>query len=334
MSTTVYRTYSVALFVGTLLLLSVLPQVARSQEEGTSPYRIEGVPGGSEVVGDFVVGPGKVDLTLKPGESRVVEMTVTNRTGEKRTFNITTEDAVGSKTTDTSIVLLGDDTGPYSIKDYISFPSASFELEHGKRARIPVTIRIPEDAEPGGLYGTALINTLAIEGADGVAEGTAPQSAVIARIGTLFFITIPGDVAKEGTIKDFSTVPKRRIYQEGPINFGVLYENTGSIHLAPYGEMRITNAFNEEVGAVAIEPWFVLPDSIRLREISWDREFLLGKYTATVRINRSYGDIVDESSFTFWVLPWKIMLATFALLFVIFFIIRAFFRNFEFKRKR
>jgi hypothetical protein len=287
-----------------------------------------------DVPGDFVVGPGKVDLTINPGETKVVEILVSNRTGERKRFNITTEDTQGSTDVSRPVILLGDDRGPYSIKDYISVPHTAFDLEHNQRARIPVTITLPQDAEAGGLYGSVLVKTVAIEAQPGDATNVAPQSAIVARIGTLFFITIPGDVEREGELKDFSTVPKQLFYQSSPINLGILFENKGPIHLAPYGELRITNIFGEEVGEVQLEPWFVLPESLRLREVSWTREFLFGKYTATVYINRSYDDIVDEMSYTFWVLPWKPVAGAFLVLFAIFFTIRAFLRNFEFRRKQ
>ncbi len=343
-----------------LAVIGVLPSIARSQAEPevdqvvqtsgtttenvsqttpdeiaslTNLYPVEGIPGGGAVVGDFVVGPGKVDLTLKPGESKTVEMTVTNRTGERRRFNMTTEDAEGSLDINTSIVLLGDDRGPYSMKDFVSVPHTSFILNHNQRARIPVTITLPTNADPGGLYGSVLVNTVAVDAAPGDTAGTVPQSAIIARIGTLFFITIPGAVEKSGELKDFMTVPHQTFFQGSPINFGLLYENRGSIHLAPYGELRIKNMLNEEVGYLKLDPWFVLPQSLRLREVTWDRTFLFGRYTATAYINRSYEDIIDEKSYTFWVLPWKPLLGIFVVLFGVFFVIRTFVKRFEFKRK-
>jgi hypothetical protein len=296
-------------------------------------YPSEGVPGGGAAIGDFVIGPGKVDLTIKPGQSRIVEMTVTNRTGERRRFNLNIEDAQGSQDTDTPIILLGDDRGPYSIRDYISVPHRVFDLEHNQRARIPVTITLPPNAEPGGLYGSILVDTVAIEARPGDTGGTVPQSAIIARVGTLFFVTVPGTTLRDGNLKDFGTVPSKLFYQAGPINFGILYENRGSIHLAPYGELRVRNMFNEEVGYMELEPWFVLPESLRLREVSWDRELLFGRYTATVAVNRSYDDVIDEMSYSFWVLPWKPLLGIFLGVFAVFFITRLFFRTFEFKRK-
>ena len=329
-------------------LLSVLPHVAFSQEETTETEQIEAVrdtdsllslypsdsiPGGDAVVGDFVVGPGKVDITIEPGQTKITEMTVTNRTGETRLFKISIEDATGSDDVHTPVVLLGDDRGPYSLQDYIYIPHHEFELAQNQRARIPVTITIPEDAEPAGLYGSVLVQTLAGEGQAGNTGGTVPRSPIVARIGTLFFVTVPGKVDHNLELKHFGTITDQKVYQSTPISFGILHENTGSIHAAPYGELRIHNMFNEEVGYLEIDPWFVLPNSVRLREIVWDREILFGRYTATVYINRSYDDIIDEMSYSFWVLPWKPIALGFAGLFIIIFIIKSFFKRFEFKRK-
>jgi hypothetical protein len=273
-------------------------------------YVLEGIPGGESIVGDFVVGPGKVDVILKPGESKTIELLVTNRTGERRIFNLTTEDMTGSSDAMKPVVLLGDERGPYSLRDYLHVDHPSFELNHNQRARIPVTITIPPDAEPGGRYGSMLVDTVAIEAVTGDSESATPQSAIVARIG------------------------KKRLYASGPVPFGIHHTNTGSMHIAPYGELRIHNMFGEEIGFLELEPWFVLPQSERFREVRFDRELLIGRYTATVNINRSYDDIVDTASFSFYVLPWKVLLGAFAILFIVIFGIRTFFRTFEFSRKR
>jgi len=334
----------------TLMLVALSTSFVYAEEVGTStndfiatttktaevpasmPYKTEMLLG-DQVYGDFVLGPGKVELTVKPGESKTIDVTVSNRTGTTHTFDISTEDISGSSDPSLALVLLGDDRGPYSLKDYIKVEAPRFDLPHNTRARIPVTITIPPDAEPGGLYGSLLVSTVTTKASSGGSDGTAPQSAVVARIGTSFFITIPGEVEKDGGLKDFGTIPKQSMYQTGPITFGVLFENKGSSHLAPYGELRIRNIFKEEVGFVELEPWFVLPKALRMREISWDRDLAFGRYTATAYINRSYSDIVDEQSVVFWVLPWKQISGVFVVVFLVLFLFRAFFRRFEFKRK-
>jgi hypothetical protein len=292
-------------------------------------YRSERITGNIDV-GDFVVGPGRTEIVLKPGESVTKEISVTNRITGGREFLLEIEDIAGTSDGSRSVTLSDGERGPYSVQDYISVPDYSFVLDLGERARIPVTITAPLDAEPGGYYGSVLVST--IRSAETQAANT-PQSPIIARVGSLFFIRVEGEVETSGETKEVSLLNSKWWYEKGPIDLGVLYENTGSVHLNPYGEVSISNMFGEQVGFVELEPWFVLPKSLRLREISWDREFLLGRYSATVKVNRGYDDIVDELHVSFWVLPWKIVGGIFLVLFIVIFTIRAFFKTFEFKRK-
>lgn len=279
--------------------------------------------------GDFVIGPGKIELTIKPGESVTKMISVTNRIADNKTFELMVEDMSGSADPSQAVVLLGDQNGPYSLKDYFAFPDKNFTLALGERAQIPVTITIPSNAEPGGYYGAVLVTTVQ----SSLAEGSNVNTPVIARIGTLFFITVPGKFEKSGAMTEFSTIPNKFLFTKGPINLGILFENTGSIHLAPYGEVKVNNLFGEEVGFVEIEPWFVLPKSQRLRELSWDRELLLGRYTMTANINRGYDDVIDTKVIHVWVLPWQFMLGVFVLIFILFMFVRFVASRFEFKRK-
>jgi len=287
-----------------------------------------------KAVGDFVVGPGKTALTIAPGTSKVVEITVANRTGKTNDFILSVEDAEGSNDTQAPVVLLGTDTGPYTLKDYISFQQDTITLQNNERARIPVTISVPANADPGGRYGSVLVSVLskkAVVSDD--EEVTGATSAVFTRIGTLFFITIPGDTDVEGELQSFKTLPDKTFFTQGPINFQLLFANKGDLHLTPYGEINVTNMFNENVGFIELDPWFVLPKSLRSREVLWERELLLGRYTATVQVNRGYDDIIDTQAVTFWVLPWKVVLGVFGLLLFVSLVIRFIVKNFEFKRK-
>jgi hypothetical protein len=305
----------------------------RADEEAavaeTPWYTSERISGNIEV-GDFVVGPGRTEISVAPGETVIQEISVTNRISSDRTFTLVVDDIMGTADGSSAVVLADGERGPYSIRDYISFPESTFRLELGERARIPITITIPPDAEPGGHYGSIFVTTERVADDSG---SSVPRSPIIARIGSLFFITIKGESEIGGETKSITTINDDWWYESGPVKFGILYENTGSLHLNPYGEISINNMLGDEVGFVELEPWFVLPKSLRNREVVWDREFLFGRYTATAKVNRGYEDIVDEVSVTFWVLPWKIVGGTFLIIFIIVFGIRAFFRNFQFTRK-
>ncbi len=279
---------------------------------------------------DFVVGPGKIELSLKPGETKVVNLKVTNRMGDDREFTVGVEDFQGSRDPQQTVVLLGDSKGSYSLKNFILIPQRTFTLQHGQRATVPVTISLPTNADPGGLYGSVLFS---IVSKPNTLEDSGGSSAIIARIGTLFFITVPGDAKREGSLKDFSIPNDQTFFNSGPVKFEILFENKGNVHLDPYGQISLRNIFGEEVGSQEIEPWFALPDSLRLREISWNRDFLFGRYTAKVLIHRGYNELSDVKSVSFWVVPWKILVLVVLALFVFIFCVRWILSNFEFRRK-
>jgi hypothetical protein len=289
----------------------------------------EQVPGGDVQIGDFVVGPGKVEVTVRPGETVYRDITVTNRIDDNRSFEFIVEDMSGSADGSEAVVLLGDQDGPYSLKDYVSVPQPTITLGLGERARIPVRITMPPNAEPGGYYGAVLVSTLSN---DANATDAVGDSPIIARIGTLFFITVPGETVNAGELISFSTIGDQKWFSKGPVTFGITYENTGSVHQNPYGEIRITNTLGAEVGFVELDPWFVLPKSIRTREVTWNSEVLLGRYKVTAQINRG-DDTIDTASVYIWVIPWQFMALVFSVLFVVIFIFRWFFSRFEFKRK-
>ncbi len=313
--------------IGLLVGCTIIPSVAFA-------YKTEMISGLNFENKDFVVGPGKTEVTLNPGEQKTVNIIVTNRMGEDKVFQLEVEDFTGSKNVEQTVILLGDDKGPYSLKDYLSFAEPKFDLKNGERATIPVTISIPHDAEPGGLYGSVLVSVVSNSVEDGANSGARGGSVIISRIGTLFFVQVPGDVAVEGKLKEFQIARQKKVFSEGPIDFQLFYENTGSINVNPYGEIVIENILGDEVGFIEIEPWFAMPNSLRLREVSWDRGILFGRYTATARINRGYDDIIDTKMLSFYVLPWKIMLGGFAVIVVLFLFVRWFISRFEFKVRK
>jgi hypothetical protein len=329
---------------GTLCIISLAFPVGTSfaQEASTTapeatplaaavlPITREQIPGSDIQLGDFVVGPGKAEVIVKPGETVYKEITVTNRIDSNRSFQFHIEDMSGSADGKDAVVLLGDQDGPYSLKDYVSVPESVITLGLGERARIPVKITMPSNAEPGGYYGAVLVSTIQTNPDDGTATA---QSPIVARIGTLFFITVPGEAERNSSLVSFSTTNDQWWFSKGPIPLGLTYENKGSIHLNPYGEVRVTNIFGNEVGYVELDPWFVLPKSIRTRDITWESEFLLGRYSVTASINRGYDNHIDTKTIHIWVIPWQLLVTVFGVLFVIIFLFRWFFNKFEFKRK-
>ncbi len=294
-------------------------------------YKREKLPDSNKEFNDFVVGPGYFALQVSPGESKTVLLKISNRIGDRKLFQLTTED-ITNEGSSGGVSFLGDDIGPYTLKDYISVPYERFYLDNNKRVVVPVTISIPPDAEPGGFYGS-ILTQIVTESQEKGGTDVAPTAPLISRIGTLFFVTTSGEIERSGSLVDFTTIPDKSIYFNGPIDMGIVFENTGSVHFNPYGTITITNILGGNVGQVELDPWFVMPNSLRTKELSWNREFLFGRYSVDAEIYLGYDDVVETRTLVFWVLPWKLITVVFAGLFIFFLVIRFFVTRFEFKRK-
>lgn len=295
-------------------------------------FRTETIPD-TEVKNDFVLGGGKTEMELAPGEDASGEISITNRLGKETDFNVEVQDFAGSRdASETSFNFLGEEKSPYSLKDSIFPETKEFRLKHGERMWLPVKISIPKDAEPGGRYGTILIylknpdQQMSVE-----PEKARPQIKIISRLASLFYIKIKGEVKQDGFLKDFST--DRSFYEKGPVNFSMVFENNGNIHLKPSGKIEITNILGKSVGEVPIDEFFVLPDSVRKKNSSWDRNMLIGYYTAKLSLARNYSDLSDAKTIYFWVVPWKLILLIFAACVVVVYLFHWIFSKFEIKRK-
>lgn len=286
-------------------LLSGAPlAVAQSYVVETSPD--------ADVYGDFVVSPGRVEIELKPGQSYTAQMSVSNRLGSQMVLVLSTEDIAGSSDPEQSMVFLGDDRGPSSLRDFVRFPAGQIVLGHAEQVRIPVTISIPTNARPGGLYGSVIIDAVipAEVGGDPALVGGRPFAA---RAGTILLVRVSGTQKEEGRLIGISAVGGQKIFSDAPVSFDVLFENNGDVHLDPRGLVTVTNMLGSSVGQIEADAWLVLPDSARLRTVEWkDSPFLFGRYVAQAEVYRGYGGLVDRTAVSFWVIPWKIILALLA----------------------
>ena len=191
---------------------------------------------------------------------------------------------------------------------------------------LPFSIRVPQDASPGGHYAAILI------GQKPVKEGGTTQTTVSSFVSSLLFVRIAGDVHEEGFVREFST--DKAWYQAQEADFNLKFENVGNVHLRPVGEIVIYNMWGKERGVIDINHTAgfgnVLPGTIRNFSFKWDGEnsvFDIGRYRAELTLQ--YGEEGHkniDSTLNFWVIPLKStlgMLGGFgALIFLSVFLIR------------
>lgn len=294
-----------------LLLWATLPAWA---------YSIQNIQG-MDMRNDFIVGPPKAEVLLDPGQSTYRSITITNRHDQEMIFMLDIEDFTGSKNSDEMIELLGGEKGPYSLKDYLRPEVMEFKLQPGDRISLPVKISIPKDATPGGLYGAVIVTT---EPADEATQANKDQTTgglkIKSRIASLFFVRVSGEVKESGALKEFKT--NKKYFEKGPIVFSYSFENTGSIWLNTSGTIDILNLYGSQVDHLDLTPMTIMPGSIRSAVMQWNRDFMLGRYKATINLNRASGNDNFSKTVYFWVLPWKLVTGIIIGLIVILGIIR------------
>lgn len=280
--------------------------------------------------GDFVLEPGKIEIFLNPGETVTRNISVINRTNKKADYKIEIEDFVGSDNPNTPVLLLGNDKSPYSFKDNLVPETNTFSLGFGQKIELPIEIKAPANAQPGGFYTSVIVSSVPSE------EELAAQTGakIISRVGVLMFIRINGPVEQNGEVTDFRIGEgKGSLMQKGPVPFEILFKNSGSVHLVPYGEIHIKNMLGKQVASIPVDAYFSLPKSVRYRQVEWKQERLFGRYTAELTMNDGYDGKTDVKKIAFWVIPWMYIVITLAVLFLISFMVYYVKSRFEFKRK-
>lgn len=257
------------------------------------------------------VSPVTFELTANPGDVIANKIKIYNPTNKVVSIKVEAEDfmAVGEEGRVVTTSEADEDT-TYSLRKWITLAPIEFTLEPDEQKLVDFIIEIPENAEPGGKYGTILAG---ITGS--ISEKGTTGAAIATKTGALVLLMVSGDLNEKLIVSDFSA-PSFQEY--GPVPFTIKFENTGTVHVKPRGFVVITDMFGNKITEIEFSQKNVIPGSIRKNELSWDTKWLFGKYTATVVGNYGTGNIPFEPRvITFSVFPWKLTLGALIALMII-----------------
>lgn len=237
------------------------------------------------------ISPVRTELTVEPGTSKSVDVTVQNMSSSTTDFNVVINDFVGGREELGQPSLLLDEKSyapSHSLKRYIAdVPRVS--IEGGQSKTIKITINIPKDAPGGGYYGAVRFAP-----ADKASGKNVTLSASVA---SLLLVKVPGDIKENVNIESFdvrrgknATAPGSLFATTKDIYATVRFKNSGNIHEQPFGKVTLKKG-STVVQTVEInntEPrGNVLPDTIRRFDLKLDKLTSWGKYS--VEGNFGYG---------------------------------------------
>lgn len=256
------------------------------------------------------IGPPVLNLTGDPGElvkARLslrdvapVAMIVTNEIND---FVAGGEDGIPK------ILLKEGEESPYSMKEWIT-PLPRMTLKPKEVRTITVSIKIPQDAAPGGYY-SVIRFTGTPKGVDG--NGV----ALSASLGALVLLKVNGEAREDIRVDEFYAAvgdSPNWLFQSAPINFVTRVKNNGTIHGQPTGQITITDMFGNVVATVPVnaDQRNVLPGSVRkfdqaLTDKDTGGKFLFGKYTAKLELAYGTDVYLISSSVDVWVIPYGLV---------------------------
>jgi hypothetical protein len=283
---------------------------------------------------DVTVSPIFFDLTANPGDTISTKIRVRNNTNSPLPLNLGVQKLSGD--INGNLILKQDKTD--TTLAWFNLGSSRIVAKPLEWTDVPFTISIPKDAAYG-YYWTITFTQ------DNTNPSAKQAVSLTGASGVPVLLNVKKAGAKaEAKILQFSTT--NYVSEYLPIDFTVKVENTGNIHIKPYGSIFISDGLSKNLAILDVNPGQgnIIPDSARIFTTSWDDGFLvrqpvmvdgqpkidkqgktveeiqinwdkltsfrIGKYTANLLLVFDNGtkDVPLQSTITFWVFPWKVTL--------------------------
>jgi hypothetical protein len=261
------------------------------------------------------ISPPVITLSVDPGKTVTTQINIRDISPTKLVVTGQINDFVAAGEDGTPKLLIDEkdqiEDNPYSMKTWIA-PINSLTLNPKEIKKLPITINVPANAAPGGYYATVRF-TASAPGID--SSGV----ALSASLGSLLLVKVNGDVKEDMSTVEVgaSLTPGGKnnlLFESAPIYFFERIKNSGNIHEQPTGQMTVTDMFGKKVAVVNINlpPKSILPNSIRRFEQTFDKsvigkKMLFGKYTVNMKMVYGSDSKVLSSSFSFWVIPYRLI---------------------------
>ena len=280
------------------------------------------------------IAPPVLTLSANPGDTINAQINLRDISNTPLIVTSTINDfSAKGENGEPNIDIEGTEPSPYSIKPWLQ-PLPQLNLKSKEMQKLPVIIKVPSNAAPGGYWGVVRFTA------------TPPDMdqtgvALSASLGSLIFVRVNGDAKESMEISSFYTSEPGKdsaatLFESTPLDFVLRIKNTGTVHEQPVGRIAVTDMFGREAAGVNVnlEGRNVLPGSIRKFNASLDKGALgttrlFGKYTATITVTYGAKKQTVTSQLTFWVIPYRLITLIIIGLILLFFILRALIRNYN-----
>jgi len=280
-------------------------------------------------VSALTVIPPRLEIAANPGQSITETVKIYNETDKEQSLYTSTAN-FSAEENEEGIPKFNNygNNNEDDLAKWISVDAGPIVINPGESKEISFTISVPGNADPGGHYAALFFSSQSpsdISGSAGV--------GVASKIGVLILLRVSGDIKEDGRLVEFKLNEQKLFYDHLPVNFSLLFQNSGNVHLKPTGEIKITNMLGMVSDKILVNKEMVgngkniLPNTSRHLEAVWTRgsieakdkgffgklnseivNFGLGRYNATLNLGYGTKGQVAVAAVTFWVFPWHLIL--------------------------
>lgn len=301
----------VAVAIVALSSLSIISTTVQAQQE----------QGGS----GLSISPTRTELSLLPGASDVVTVSLRNITSGPIIAKVTIDDfEPDNETGEPRLIVDPDRKSKASISSFAKGVD-DIRLEVGESKDIAIPVDVPPDAAPGGYYGAVRFQAIPVGEDQDQGEGN--QVSLTANVLSLVLIEVPGDIEQKVAVnfaKAFIDENSGSVFTRKPNFVGVEIDNQGNSFVKPFGRVVVKDMRGNEVFDYELNNSNprsnVLPESTRVfkdRLMNIEKKTVNGEESQdeispitmpgrySIEANVSYGnggEVLTVTS-TFWYLP-------------------------------
>lgn len=248
----------------------------------------------------LVVSPPSFELPVEIGEVIQKSIKVTNNGDLPLALTIGISDFIVQDDLGTPIMVDPSVSGKYLASTWFTLEKSELLLAPSESQQLTVLIEVPPDALSGGHYAIVYFSPKDLD------QPNSTGPSIQSKIGSLFNLTVAGDINYDAMIKDFSV--KQKFSEFGPIEFSATIENQSDAHIRPATSIAIHDMLGRNLDTLALEEVNIFPFTSRTLTGVWDQIWGLGRYTAT--LTAAYGPgLTATRTLYFWIIPWKLIAA-------------------------
>lgn len=285
---------------GNILNVVKAAPVQTSISQTTVPFQIPDVM-------NLTAIPPRVEIVAKPGETIQKTLQIHNSSSTGQYIQVTTADFIVGEDGRTPVQINETTSNRYSLASWITVSPTRFLLQPSATQIVDLLVQVPSNALPGGHYAMVLY---------GIAQGSQASSqdltqnkpktssGITGRVGTLVYVTVPGNIHEEAFIRG-AKAPS--LVENGPVTISFKVENRSDVHIRPNSSIEITDIFGRQIDTIKVEPENIFPYTMRDFSARFDHVWGLGRYEAKIIVPYGNQGKVVEALVFFWMIPYKLI---------------------------